>query len=154
MAPSSAEIERQIAELRAAMESRVVELRERGRHSLGMARRAAVVGLGIGAIAALAAVGVLVTYRLTRPPTTEERLRRLLPRGLTSPGRAWMASGRRRPGRLSRGRPSAGDDRGATGVRERLAERLAVQVARAAASAAAGAFAARLLRGLAERGQR
>ncbi len=150
MAPSSAEIERQIAELRASMESRVVELRERGRRSLGTARRAAVIGLGVGAAVGLIAVGVLVTYRLTRPPTREERLRRLLPRRSVPVISRVMGE---RPRRLPAVRLSVGEGREPTPTRVGLIERLAVQMARTAASAAAGAFAARLLSGLAERQQ-
>ncbi|HLH70063.1 MAG TPA: hypothetical protein VKY90_13820 [Candidatus Dormibacteraeota bacterium] len=130
------------------MESRVVELRERGRRSLGAARRAAVVGLGVGAAAGLIVVGVLVTYRLTRPPTREERLRRLLPRRPALPVRHG------RSGRLPAVRLSIGERQEPTPTGMHLAERLAAQAARAAASAAAGAFAARLLRGLTEREQR
>ncbi|HZU18030.1 MAG TPA: hypothetical protein VFD01_15685 [Candidatus Dormibacteraeota bacterium] len=130
------------------MESRVVELRERGRRGLRTTRRAVTIGLGLGAAVGLVALGALVAYRLTRPPSREERLRRLLPRRLVP-----LARGRT-PRRLPPVHLSIGERQESVPTGARLAERLAVQVARTVASAAAGAFAARLLRGLAERQQR
>ena len=143
MGPTSDQLERQIDEVRGRMESRVVELRELGRQRVRTARRLALIALGVGA----AALGVFVVWRLTRPPTTRERLQRLLPAGTLKDLRRMRETlelrGRRRvpPIRVSVGDRGLDEERPRGGTWERIA----VMAARAAGTAAARAIVARLL---------
>ena len=82
MGASSDQLERQIAEIRGSMESKIVELRERSRTQVRRLSRTLVIALGVGAAVGVATVGVILVYRLTRPPTTRERLQRIVPPGL------------------------------------------------------------------------
>ena len=77
MGPTSDQLQQQIGEVRSDMESRILELRAIGRRRVRTARRVALVAIGVG----LAAAGVVVVWRLARPPTARERLQRLLPAG-------------------------------------------------------------------------
>jgi len=117
------------------MESKIVELRDRGRR----ARRTAVIVGGAGAALAVAAVGAFVVYRLTRPPTRRERLRRLAP-GLP----------RRLRGRVPSMRLYVGDRQVGEERQEARWERLAVRLAQAAGTAAASALASRALAAVGE----
>lgn len=118
------------------MESRIVELKERSRRQM---RRAAQVG-AIAVGTAVVLIGAFAVYRLTRPPTTRERLRRLLP-----------ARRRARPGprpRVPRMRLYFGDRQPAEERREAQWEQVLVRAARAAGTAAAAALAPRLIAAL------
>ena len=94
MGPSSDQIEREIAERRGSMESKIVALRERSRRQVRRASRTALVVAGAGAAVGLAVVGAIVIYRLTRPATPGERVRRLLPAGLAGLTEALAVEGR------------------------------------------------------------
>jgi hypothetical protein len=134
------------------MESTIVELRDRSRRQVRRASRAALIALGVGAAVGVVVVGVIVVNRLTRPPSTRERLRRLLPPGVLGLGsdlrqaRRTLELGLRRqvPNmRLYVGDRQVGEEPPATPW-----ERIAVRAAQAAGTAAAGALASRLLAGL------
>lgn len=81
MAGSSDQINREIAEVRGSIESRVVELRQRGQKRIRQTRRIALIGLGVVGGVAVVAVGGYALYRYTRPPSRRERIERLLPAG-------------------------------------------------------------------------
>ena len=95
---------------------------------------------------AFAAVGVLIVYRVTRPPTTRERLRRIVPPGVMKDLkriRQTLELGVRRtvpPMRLYIGDRQVGEEKPTSQW-----ERIAVNVARTAATAAASAVVARLV---------
>jgi hypothetical protein len=82
MGTSSDQLNRQITEVRSSMESRVVALRQRGQRQVRRASRIALIALGVGAAVGVTAVGVYAVYRITRPPSTRERLLRLVPEGV------------------------------------------------------------------------
>ena len=136
------------------MESKIVALRERSRRQVRRASRTALVVAGAGAAVGLAVVGAIVIYRLTRPATPGERVRRLLPAGLAGlpidarhAGRkARQRLGRRLPPvRLYVGDRQVGEERPASQW-----ERIAIRAAQAAGTAAAGALVTRLMGGLTE----
>ncbi len=154
MGPSSDQIERQITEMRGSMESKIVELRERSERRVQRAKRTALIVAGTGAVIGVAAVSAFVIYRLTRPTTTRERVRRLLPARMARVPRslryARLAAGKRLraglpPVRLYVGERQVGEDRPATRW-----EQVAVRAAQAAGTAAAGAIASRVMAGLGE----
>jgi hypothetical protein len=119
------------------MESKILELRERGRRQV---RRAGQVGLAAAGLAALL-VGGFIVYRLTRPPSTGERLRRLVPGRVAS-----FPDGARK--RLPSMRLYLGDKQVGEGRKEPSWERLVIRAAAAAGTAAAGALAPRLIAAL------
>jgi hypothetical protein len=134
------------------MESKIVELRERSERQMRRVKRTAVIVVGAGAAVGVVAVGAFLVYRLTRPATTEERVRRVLPRSLVGLPRslryARLAAGRRvregiPPMRLYIGDRQVGEERPVTRW-----ETIAVRAAQAAGTAAAGALASRLVAGL------
>ena len=59
MAGSSADYERQIAETRGAMESKIVELRERTRDTVRRGRKALLIAAGVGAAVGAAAAAIV-----------------------------------------------------------------------------------------------
>jgi len=128
------------------MEPKVSELRERGQRQV---RRAAII-VGAGAAIGVLLIGGLVVYRLTRPVTGRERLRRLAPSGL-DPRRARRSARRARkralPMRLSVGEPQDSEVRS-----EPMWMRVLVPAARAAGTAAATALARRLIGSLSGEG--
>jgi hypothetical protein len=71
----SDELSREIAETRDEMGARLIELRRRGQRA---ARRTVRIALVAGALGGAAVVG-LIAYRLTRPPTLQERVLRVVP---------------------------------------------------------------------------
>ena len=75
MVRRSDELAREIAETREELGDRLIELRQRGTRA---ARRSVQIALVAGALAGAAVVGI-VAWRLSRPPTMQERARRLLP---------------------------------------------------------------------------
>lgn len=136
------------------MESKIVELRERSERQVQRAKRTALIVAGAGAVLGVAAVGAFVIYRLTRPTTAGERVRRILPRGLTRLPRnarhARLAAGKRLregvpPMRLYIGDRQVGEERPTTPW-----EQIAVRAARAAGTAAAGVVASRAMAALTE----
>lgn len=79
MGASSDQLEQQIADVRGSMESKILELRERSRATVKRTTRTVLIVVG-GAAAIGAAVGAgYVVYRLTRPPTLNERFERVVP---------------------------------------------------------------------------
>jgi hypothetical protein len=126
------------------MGSRILELRELGRRRVRLAGRVALVAAGLS----VAAIGVVVVWRLARPATPRERLQRLLPVGTLKDLRRVRETmelrGRRKMPPL---RLYVGDRRVGEEPEESTRwERLAVIVARAAGRAAATAAVSRLLR--------
>lgn len=137
------------------MESSIVELRDRSRRQVRRASRAALIALGVGAAVGVVVVGVIVVNRLTRPPTTRERLRRLIPAGAFGLGgdlrRARRSLELRARRRIPNMRLYVGDRQVGEEPPTTPWERIAVRAAQAAGTAAAGALASRLLAGLTER---
>lgn len=146
MGASSDQLERQIAEVRGSMESKIVELRERSRTQVRRLSRTLVVAVGVGAAVGVTVVGALLVYRLTRPPTRRERLQRIIPPGLMKDikrVRQTLELGMRRniPSmRLYVGDRQVGEEKPTSQW-----ERIAVNAARAAGTAAASALVARLV---------
>jgi hypothetical protein len=124
------------------MEPKLVELRERGRRQV---RRAAIV-LGAGAAIGVLLIGGFVVYRLTRPATPRERLRRLAPSGI-SLARA-RRSGRRLRKRVLPMRLSIGEQQETEGRPEPTWMRLVMPAARMVGTAAATALTRRLIASL------
>ena len=77
MGRSADEISREIADTRGDMERKIVALRERGQRTVRQSVRVAVVA---GAVAG-AAIAAFVVYRITRPPTWQQRVVRTVPKG-------------------------------------------------------------------------
>jgi hypothetical protein len=146
MGASSDQLEQQIAEVRGSMESKIIELRERSRTQVRRISRTLVIAVGVGAAVGVAIVGGLVVYRLTRPPTTRERIERVVPKGLLKDlrrARETLELGFRRqvpPMRMYVGEKQIGEEKPTSQW-----ERIAVNVARAAATAAASAAVARMM---------
>jgi len=147
MGPSSDQIAREIVEMRGSMESKIVELRERGERRIRTVKRTALIVGGAGAAVGVALLGAFVIYRLTRPVTARERASRLVPKGMTRHLRAAgkNARGRVPPMRLYVGDRQIGEEQPVTRW-----ERIAVRAAQAAGTAAAGAIASRLMAGMTE----
>jgi len=76
---SSDEIARQIAETREDIEGKIVTLRQRGEVAVERGKRALLIAAGVGAGVAAVGIGAYVVYRMTRPPTTRERIERVIP---------------------------------------------------------------------------
>jgi hypothetical protein len=118
------------------MESRIVELKERSRRQIRRAAQVGVIALGT----AVVLIGAFAVYRLTRPPTTRERLRRLLP----ARRRARLGLRQRVPQvRLYFDDRPPGEER-----RKARWKDVLVPAARAAGTAAAAALAPRLIAAL------
>lgn len=79
MGASPDEISRQIAETREEIEDNIVTLRQRSEVAVERGKRTLLIAAGIGAAAAVAVVGAIVAYRMTRPVTTRERVERVIP---------------------------------------------------------------------------
>jgi hypothetical protein len=145
MGPSSGEIERQIADTREDMESRIVELRERSRRTLDRTRRVALMALAAGVVVGAAAGAVFVAYRISRPPTAGERLGRVLPAGWWSGLKHYRD---RFELRVRQGMPAirlyVGDRQVGEQRPETQWERIAVRAASAAGTAAAAAIVSRV----------
>ena len=128
------------------MEPKVSELRERGQRQV---RRVAII-LGAGAAIGVLLIGGFVVYRLTRPVTGRERLRRLAPSGLDL--RRARRSARRARRRPLPKRLSLREERETEARSEPLWMRVLVPAARTAGTAAATALARRLIANLAGEG--
>jgi hypothetical protein len=146
MGASSDQLEQQIAEVRGSMESKIIELRERSRTQVRRISRTLVIAVGVGAAVGVAVVGGLIVYRLTRPPTTRERIERVIPKGVLKDlrrVRQTLELGVRRqvpPMRMYIGDKQIGEEKPASQW-----ERIAVNAAKAAATAAASAVVARTM---------
>jgi len=73
------EISRQIAKTREEIEDNIVTLRQRSEVAVERGKRALLIAAGIGASAAVAVIGAIVVYRMTRPVTVRERVERVIP---------------------------------------------------------------------------
>ena len=151
MGRSSDEISREIASTRGDMEQKIVALRERGQRTM---RRGVQVALVAGAVAG-AAVAAFVVYRMTRPPTWQQRVVKTVPKGW----RGWVQNiydtGELRlrrtlpPMKLYVNEREVGKQPPSSQF-----EKLVIQAARAAGTAAAAALAARFLEQATGRGQK
>ncbi|MGH7904721.1 MAG: hypothetical protein ACREPA_11460 [Candidatus Dormibacteraceae bacterium] len=127
------------------MESRIVELRQRGRRTVDRSVRLALIGAGVAA-GTLIAVGVsLAVYRMSRPPTFGERFERVLPRRfqhLRGGAQALELWARKRvpPMRLYMGDRQPGEEREAPRW-----ERIGVRFAQAFGTAAASLLVRRVV---------
>jgi hypothetical protein len=152
MGRSSDQLQREIGSVRDSMESTIVQLRDRGQRQVRRLTRTAVIALGAGAAVGVVAVGVYVTYRVTRPPTGRERLERLIPldwRHWFSRTRStWELDLRKRiPSlRLYIGERAVGEK-----PPESRLETIAVRVAKTAGTAAGSALASALVSQLSRR---
>ena len=155
MGPSSAEYERQIAEVRGSMESRIVELRERSRETIRRGRRAVLIAVGVGAGVGVAAATAFFLYRWNRRPTINERLERTLPGGwwnYVRNARDKLELGWRRtlpPVRLYVGDRQVGEQQ----PRSNAWEKIVVRAAQAAGTAAAAAVVSRVFAQIQSRGK-
>lgn len=155
MGDSSDQLNRQIAQVRSSMESRVVELRQRGQRQVRRYTRVAVIALAVGAAVGVTAVGAYAIYRYTRPPSRRERLARFLPIGvrhgllrLDKAREGWELGLRRQiPAmRLYVGERQVGEKPPTPRIQQ-----IAVSAAGALGTAAGSALATTLVRRLAER---
>ena len=147
MGTSSDEIARQIAETRDEIEGRIVVLRERGEVAVERGKRAALIAAGVGAGIAVVAVGAFLVYRMTRPPSTRERVERVIPPSwwerLTHLRRTVEEGFRRRvpPVRMYVGDRQVGEEPPSSSF-----QKLALRFAQAAGTAAGAALISRVLR--------
>ena len=147
MGTSSDEIARQIAETRDEIEGRIVVLRERGEVAVERGKRAALIAAGVGAGIAVVAVGAFLVYRMTRPPSTRERVERVIPSSwwerLTHLRRTVEEGFRRRvpPVRMYVGDRQVGEEPPSSSF-----QKLALRFAQAAGTAAGAALISRVLR--------
>ena len=79
MGTSSDEISRQIAATREDMGDRILVLRQRSEVAVRRSKRALLIAAGVGGAVAIAVIGGIVAYRMTRPTTTRERIQRVIP---------------------------------------------------------------------------
>jgi len=154
MGPSSADYEQQIADTRGAMESKIVELRERTRETMRRGRRALLIAAGVGAAVGAAAVIGIVVYRATRPTTRSERMRRALPDGWWD----WIRNSRDKVElTLRRGVPPlrlyVGDQQVGEQPPSSSMERIVIRAAQAAGTATAAAIVSRLVAQFQNRGK-
>jgi hypothetical protein len=77
---SADQIAGEIRRTRQDIEERIVTLRQRGEVAVQRGRRALLVAAGVGAAVGVVLVGGYVAYRMTRPPSLEERVQRVVPR--------------------------------------------------------------------------
>lgn len=73
------DIDKQLGEVRDSMESSIVVLRDRGKRELKRVEKMALIAAGVGAAVGVAVVGVVIVRRVTRQPTTRERVERVVP---------------------------------------------------------------------------
>jgi hypothetical protein len=154
MGAKSADYEQQIADTRGAMESKIVELRERTRDTVRRGRRAILIAAGVGAAVGAAAVVGIVIYRASRPTTRSERVRRALPDGWWD----WIRNSRDKVElTLRRGVPSmrlyVGDHQVGEEPASSSLEKIAIRAAQAAGTAAAAALVSRLVSQFQNRGK-
>lgn len=137
----SDELSREIAQTRAEMGDRLVELRRRGETAARRTVRLALVAAGVGAAVGAAVAVTVIARRVSRPPTVQERLGRVIPLDLV----------RRAELLIRRGVPAVRlyvNDSAVAEKPESGTERLVVGAARAAGTAFATAAVGILLRQL------
>lgn len=146
MGSSADQIAGEIKRTRQDMADRIVTLRQRGEVAVARGRRVLVIAAGVGAAVGVVLVGGYVAYRMTRPPTLEERAQRVIPRKWWSRldnFRDAVELGLRKqvpPMRLYVNDKRVGDEPAAT-----TTQRLLLHLAQAAGTAIGGAIAQRLL---------
>jgi hypothetical protein len=136
------------------MESKIVELRERTRDTVRRGRRVVIVAAAVGAAVGAAAVTAIVIYRMSRPVTPSERVRRALPDGWWD----WIRHARERgelalrrgvpPVRLYVGDRQVGEQPPSSSM-----EKIVIKAAQAAGTAAAAAIVSRLVAQFQNRGK-
>jgi len=141
------QIEREIGATREAIESRIIELRQRGQKQVNRARQALLIAAIASAAIGVAAVGALIIYRYSRPLSKRERVTRLLPPGLVKDvahARQTLAEtvGRKVPPM----RLYVNDNQVGKKQEPSRTEKMVVRGVQAAATAAAGEFFSRALR--------
>ena len=150
MGRSADEISREIADTRGDMERKIVALRERGQRTMRQGVRVAIVA---GAVAG-AAVAAFVIYRMTRPPTWQQRVVRTVPKGW----RGWLQK-LYDEGELTlrRGMPAmrlyVNDKQVGKEPPSSAFEKLIIRAAQTAGTAAAAALANKLFENVSGRGQ-
>ena len=146
MGTSPDEIARQIAETREDIEDKIVVLRERSERVVRRSKRALLIAAGVGAAAAVAIVGGIVIYRLTRPVTARERVQRVMPlrwlERLQHVRRSWELGIRKQvpPLRLYVGDKQVGEEPPAN-----TAQKIGLRIAQAAGTAIGGAIVHRVM---------
>jgi hypothetical protein len=135
---SSDEIARQIAETREGIEGRIVILRERGEVAVERGKRVALIAAGVGAGIAVVAVGAFVVWRMTRPPSTRERVERVIPH-------AWWERARELRRRVPSVRVAVEDEEARTRGEASTAQKFALRFASAAGTAIGAALVRRVL---------
>jgi hypothetical protein len=140
------EIARQIAGTREDIEDRIVVLRERSARVVRRGKRVLLIAAGVGAAAAVAIVGGIVIYRLTRPVTTRERVQRVIPlpwfERLRHLRKSWELGVRTQvpPLRLYVGDKQVGGEPPAN-----MAQKIGLRIAQAAGTAIGGAIVQRVM---------
>jgi len=140
------EISRQIAETREEIADNIVTLRQRSDVALERGKRALVIAAGIGAAAAVAVVGAIVVYRMTRPVTARERVERVIPATWWERARhlreSWKLGIRNQvpPLRLYVGDRQVGEE-----LPTNTTQKIALRIAQAAGMAIGGAMVHRLM---------
>jgi hypothetical protein len=143
---SADEISRQIAETRNDMESRIITLRTRSEVAVERGKRTVYAAAAIGGAVAVALVGAVIIYRMSRPPTRRERLERLLPRQfwmtLEQIRNSWELGIRKQvpPMRLYVGDKQVGEEPPSSAF-----QKIALRVAQAAGTAIGGALVQRVM---------
>lgn len=146
MGTSADEIARQIAETREDMGDKIITLRDRSEVAVERGKRTLLVAAAVGGAVAVAVVAAVVAYRMSRPPTTRERLERVLPRQVWMTLRqlrdSWELGVRKQvpPMRLYVGDKQVGEEPPSSGL-----QKIALRLAQAAGTAIGGALVQRIL---------
>jgi hypothetical protein len=140
------EISRQIAKTREEIEDNIVTLRQRSEVAVERGKRALLSAAGIGAAAAVAVVGAIVVYRMTRPVTARERIERVIPATWWERARnlreSWALGIRKQvpPLRLYVGDRQVGEE-----LPTNTTQKIVLRIAQAAGMAIGGAMVHRLM---------
>lgn len=134
------DIDKQIGEVRDSMESSIVVLRDRGKRELKRVEKMALIAAGVGATVGVVVIGLVVVRRVSRPPTTRERVERVVPLHWWQRVRSGLA-GQVPPMRFYIGERQVGEERNR---KQAFWESSAVHVVEALGAAVGTAFATRL----------
>ncbi len=128
------------------MESKIITLRGRSEVAVQRGKRTIYAAAAIGGALAVAIVGAVIIYRMSRPTTTRERLERILPRqvwmGLQQIRDSWELGVRKQvpPMRLYIGDKQVGEEPPSSSF-----QKIALRVAQAAGTAIGAALVQRVL---------
>lgn len=128
------------------MEDRILILRQRSEVAVRRSKRALLIAAGVGAALAVALVGGVVAYRMTRPTTTRERIQRVIPstwwERVKHLRESWELGVRKQvpPVRLYVGDKQVGEEPPAN-----TTHKIVIRLAQAAGTAIGGALVQRLL---------